>query len=337
MGARFKEDVLTQPKSFTRRDFHPLQLAFEELLTTVQSSTPMRSLPESPVIHDTGSVFSEQELNARQSLRRVTIQTEPPRIYAYDFSTEQSGYWNEYENGSENGDMADDYVIYLNPEDNGSPDLKSVLNALATPFTKARSWIKARKPEHESLLSRESSNDMNYGATHVTIPSLDSSYFTSPPGRAPPSSSHGSNTAIETDAEDDLEADVGYSSSEEFPAGYEAYYASLPSINDQRINQYKDRVMFLATSGLFAMSFMLLGIATVLVTTARHKLRAEVDAVATLGSVVSIGCGCIAFALAMARWDVLNLANRLLVGVTFTTISVLNGFLLVLVMGNTAL
>lgn len=341
MGARFKENVLSQPKSFTRRDFTPLQQAYEELLSTVRAATPARSLPESPTLDDSGPVYSEQEINARQSLRRVTIQTGPPQTYSYHFPAEQNngGYWNEYENGSEGGDMADEYVIYIDPDEGSSPDLKSVLRAITAPFAKARSWVKARQLERQALLSRESSSTIAYGTNDAASPgSGNGDYFTIPPGRRVLSAGNDSNTAVETDAEEDLEPDAGgYSSSEEFPSGYEAHYADLPSVNDQRMNLYKNRVMFLATSCLFAMSFLLLGIATVLVLTGRHKLAAEVDAAATLGSVASIGCGCIALALTMARWEVLGFVNRAVVVVTFCTTCVLNGLLLVLVMGNTAL
>lgn len=279
----------------------------------------------------------------RQSLRRVTIQTGPPQTYSYHFPSDQTlGYWNEYDNGSENGEDRDEYVLYMNPDESGSPDLKSILHALAVPFNKARSWVKARHPEHQSLLSRQSSGS-SYGAIDPTVPPASGNYFANPPGRpspgrAPPSRGNDSSTAVETDADEDVDVEAGYSSSEEFPSGYAAHYAAaLPSVSDQRMDMYKDRVTFLATGGLFAAAFLLLGIATVLVVTGRHKLRVEVDAAATLGSMVSIGCGCTALALVMARWDSLGAANKAVVGVTFTTVCVLNGMLLVLVAGNTTL
>lgn len=277
-------------------------------------------------------------------MRRVTIQTGPPETHSYNFPTEPNngGYWNEYENGSEGGDMSDEYVIYIDPDQSGSPDLKSVLQAITAPFAKARSWVQARKPERQALLSssrRSSSYGTTDAASATSPPSGHGDYFTIPPGRRISSAGNDSNTAVETDVdeEDGVEADIGgYSSSEEFPLGYEAHYATLPSINDQRMTLYKDRVMFLATSCLFALSFLLLGIATVLVLTGRHKLRAEVDAAATLGSVGSIGCACVALALTMARWDALGMVNRAVVVATMCTTCVLNGLLLVLVMGNTA-
>lgn len=244
--------------------------------------------------------------------------------------------------------MADEYVIYVDPDESGSPDFKSMIQAITAPFAKARSWVQSRKPERQALLSRRSSSGMaSYGTTDEDVVSSPESrqvdYFTIPTAAARRVSSAGndSNTAVETDVDEEEDFGAGdmggYSSSEEFPVGYEAHYATLPSINDQRMDRYKDRVVFLATSCLFAMSFLLLGIATVLVLTGRHKLRAEVDAAATLGSVASLGCGCIALALTMARWEVLGVVNRVVVGVTMCTTCVLNGLLLVLVMGNTAL
>lgn len=272
-------------------------------------------------------------------MRRVTIQAGPPQT-AY-FQNEQGRYWNEYDNGSENGDACDEYVIYINPDeeaDYGS-DLKSLLNAITAPFAKARAWVKVQKPEHQSLLSGPSSGS-TYGATDGTMSPGNGSYFTNPPGRSPYPYSRGndSNTAVDTDCEDDGDReDVGYASSEEFPVGYQAHYASLPSIEEQRMAIYKDRLMFMVTGGLFAMSFLILGIATVLMFTGRHRLRVEVDAGVTLGSVVSLGCACTALALSMARWDFLGVGGRALVAVAFVAVCVANGMLLVLVMGNTSL
>lgn len=328
--------MLSQPKSFVRKDFRPLQDAYEDLLHTIRASTPVRSLPQSPVLDSEAPSVSDRD-SPRQSLRRVTIETAPPQTYSYHFPSEETvGYWNEYDNGSENGEMEERYVIYVNPDETASPDFKAMLHAFAKPFTKARSWVKTRRPEREPLLSRHAS-DSSYGATNEASSPTHPNYF-SPMARPPPSRGNDSSTAVETDAEDEADLEVGYASSDEFPtAGFETHYATLPSISDQRISLYKDRVMFLAISGLFAMSFLLLGIATVLILTGRHKLRVEVDAGATVGAVVSIGCACTALALTMARWESLSGANRAVVAMTFSTACVLNGMLLVLVMGNTAL
>lgn len=327
---------MSQPKSFTRRDFHLLEQNYQDVLATLRAATPTRSIPQSPVpLDDTEPTDTEVETQStRQSLRRVTIQAGPPQTISYQFPRESqaSGYWNEYDHGSENGDDRDEYVIYINPNDeHDSADFKSIIQAFTKPFAKARSWVRARNPERQGLLSRHGS-DSSYGATDETA-----SYLSHAAGmRRPHSRSNDSATAVETEDEDP-DTEIGYASSEEFPAGYEAHYATLPSVNDQRMNLYKDRVAFLATSGLFAVAFLLLGISTVLVFTGRHRLRVEVDASATLGSVVSIGCGCAAISMAISRWESMSLINRAVVGGTFATICVLNGMLMILVMGNTTL
>ncbi|KAI3400152.1 hypothetical protein diail_4384 [Diaporthe ilicicola] len=341
LGNRFRDDVLTQPKSFTRKDFHPLQQTYDELRSTIQAASPVQSYPQSPGTDGESSASGLPD-NTRQSLRRVTIHAGPPETRTINYSNQQSGYWNEYENGSENGDAADEYVLYINPDEETDygADLKALVNAIAAPFSKARSWVKVRGQERQSLLSRHGS-DASYGATDDHHAPARDSYFTSHPARQLQSSGSDSHTAVATDADDDadldLEGDIGYASSEEFPAGYETHWATLPSVSDQRMAMYKDRVMFLVTSGLYAMSFLLLGISTVLMLTGRHKLRVEVDAGVTIGSVMSLGCACTALALTMARWDSLGIGNKVVVTVTFATVCVLNGMLLILVMGNSAL
>jgi hypothetical protein len=342
LDTRFRDDVLTQPKSFTRRDFHPLQQTYDELLSVIQASTPVQNIPEPPSADESSSSGSPD--HPRQSLRRVTIHAGPPETHNFNYSNRQAGYWNEYENGSENGDANDEYVLYINPEretDYGA-DLKALVDAIAAPFSKARSWVKVRGRERQPLL-RGNGNPAGYGATTDNSPPDQDGYFTSHAPRQLQSSGSDSHTAVATDGEGegeddaDLEADGGYASSEEFPAGYETHWATLPSVNDQRVAMYKEKVMFMATSGLYAMSFLLLGISTVLMFTGRHKLRVEVDAGVTIGSVVSLGCACTALALNTARWESLGVGNKIVVSVTFATICVLNGMLLILIMGSSAL
>lgn len=307
----------------------------------------MRNLSKSPALKEEDPI-PEPSGSTRQSLRRVTIHPGPPQIEV--FQNGQAGYWNEYDHGSENGDVCDEYVIYINPDEEADfgSELRSILNAITAPFAKARSWVKVQGRERQSLLSGPSSGS-TYGATDGTTSPTLGSYFTHPPGRASYSRGNDSNTAVDSDDEDEDDDDddddsngrspggAGYASSEEFPAGYEAHYASLPSIEDQRMNLYKDRLVFMVTGGLFALSFLVLGIATVLIFTGRHRLRVEVDAAVTVGSVVSLGCACTALALTTARWEVLGHGARAVVVLAFTTVCVANGMLLVLVMGNTSL
>ena len=108
------------------------------------------------------------------------------------------------------------------------------------PIEKARAWMAFRQsadqPPHPT---QHSSGSDNYGTTAETTPlsqqgSIGASYFASSLGQS--RQGYGtarSTTAIDSDADDENEPDSGYISSEDFPVGYEAHHAALPSINDQ--------------------------------------------------------------------------------------------------------
>jgi len=192
------------------------------------------------------------------------------------------------------------------------------------PIARAKAWIGVGAGgESEPLLpSGGSLLQSSYGGT-------DRSYFSNPPGGSVPSLAAAAPTT-----EDEEEA---FASDSDFPRGYEAYYAVLPSIEEQKIARYREKMLFWGTLGSFATSFVLLGVAAVLVATGRHKLRVEVDAGATVGSFTSLVCACAGLGLTLVRRDVLSLTNKLAVWITFLTVVVLNGMLLVLVVGNSAL
>lgn len=116
--------------------------------------------------------------------------------------------------------------------------------------------------------------------------------------------------------------------------GYATMYA-FPSIGEQKVVRYRENVLKWATAGGFLASFILLAIASVLITTGKHKLRVEVDAAVTVGIVISLFCACSALGMTMYRNDPLTILYRLMIWSTFITSCLLNGMLLVLVVGNT--
>lgn len=210
-------------------------------------------------------------------------------------------YWNEYDNGSDAGNPEDDYAIYINPDEGiGFPGLGYIQHILKLPIEKARSWFNSRQTaERQPLLPELPSPEIYY-----------------------------SSTVINTDSED------GYTSSVEFPyQGYAAHYA-LPSISQQKVIRYREKVYFWGTIGCFVGSFLLLAIAGLLILTGRHRLRAEVDAGVTIGVVASLFSACSALGMTMYRRDPLTLPHRLMVWSTFIALCFLNGILLVLVVGN---
>lgn len=290
LGARFAESVLSNPKSFTRREFQNLQLRHDEILASLRDSTPHLSEPTS----SSDEPLSPEPQRARRSQHSVDFGALPP-----PYANSQVKYWNEYDDGSDAGGPEDDYAIYCNPDEgDGFPGLGYVHAVLSLPFEKAKQWFRLRQPaERRPLLSAENSN-LGYAST-----------------------------TADSDEE-------GYTSSDGFPAnGYSALYA-FPSISEQKVIRYRENVLLWGTIGCFFASFVLLGIASVLITTGRHKLRVEVDAAVTVGVVVSLFCSCSALGMMMYRRDGLTLSHRLAVWSTFITSCLLNGMLLVLVMGN---
>lgn len=297
LSARFSEGVLADPKSFTRRDFSQLQSRHDEILAGLQENTPH--------INDAASSSDEpltpETLPPRRSPPRVNFEPLPP-----SYIDSPIKYWNEYDDGSDAGGPEDEYAIYCDPdEDTSFPGLGYVHAVLSLPFEKAKQWFKVRQsPEREPLLSPDSANSAN-------------------------NAGYASTTTAHTDSDEE-----GYATSDGIPDyGYSALYA-FPSIADQKASRYRERALLWGTLGGFFASFILLGIAGVLITTGRHKLRVEVDAAVTVGAVASLFCACSALGMTMYRRDQLSLSYRLMVWSAFVADCILNGMLLILVVGN---
>ncbi|KAL2198205.1 hypothetical protein P885DRAFT_34664 [Corynascus similis CBS 632.67] len=354
LGTRFREDILSHHKSFTKRDFTQLQSQYDDLLQTLRAALPAG-----------GIALPDPEPEA-QSSRSPARQLSPNEAVATAKPQPPTGYWNEYECGSEAGDFdrnGDEYAIYIDPnEDTGFPGLKTVGVFLTKPLHKLSAWI-TFKPKHdllnadaerECLLHGQTSAAGYYGSTSTTPPEL--SYFSSsPPGGYTNTHSTGTAAGTDTDLDDQRTSSShrgsvsrGYTSASSlsdepasslmFPPGYRAHYAAaLPSIADQRVARYRERVLRWATGACFATAFVLMGIAAMLVAAGRHKMRLEVDAGVTLGIVTSLGLACGGLCMTSARRDKLGLLGRLVVWVAFAVVCVGDGILLVLVMGNTRL
>ncbi|RFU74417.1 spx domain-containing [Trichoderma arundinaceum] len=298
LSSRFNDEVLGNPRSFTRRSFTYLQERHDEIEEKLRHATPVFSEPSSPSSVDTPVAPSSHP----SSSQRVSFDTLPPSCF-----DSQTKYWNEYDDGSDAGGPDDEYAIYVNPDqDSGFPGWSYAQTIVLFPFEKAKEWLgKRQPPERQPLFSSYSPGD-----------SINQGY--------------GSMTAVHTDSDEE----EAYASSDGFPAhGYATHYA-LPSVGSQQLRHYRERVLFWGTLGCFAASFVFLGIAGILISTGRHKLRVEVDAGATVGAMVSLFCACSGLGMTLYREDRLALSYRLMVWATFIATCLLNGMLLILVLGN---
>ncbi|AEO64547.1 uncharacterized protein THITE_2110800 [Thermothielavioides terrestris NRRL 8126] len=352
LSSRFREGTLANPKSFTRRDFSQLHTQYNDILETLHAA-----LPTTPDGRIALPALESQSSQSSQPSRPATAQLSPSETVVAEQPQPSAGYWNEYECGSEAGDFDrngdSEYAIYIDPNaEVGFPGMKTLSRFLAKPFSKLAAWTSRRhpdgapydNPERGPLLPTHFTASP-YGSTHSPA---EPSYFTTPPGGA-------AGTATETDLEDDRSSARypsnrhsrrnsasyrGYTSSSDdhfFPAGYSVHYAaySLPSISEQRVARYRERVLLWGTWASFAVSYVLMGIAAVLIMTGRHKMRLEVDAGVTLGIMTSLGLGCAGLCMTGSRSDRISLLGRLAVWAAFVGCCLVNGALLVLVVGNT--
>jgi hypothetical protein len=101
--------------------------------------------------------------------------------------------------------------------------------------------------------------------------------------------------------------------------------------------RYRERALLWATWGCFGVAFVLMGIAAVLIATGRHKMRLEVDAGVTLGIMTSLGLACAGLCMTGSKQDPVGVCGRLAVWAAFAGVCVVDGVLLVLVMGNARL
>lgn len=215
----------------------------------------------------------------------------------------QQGYWNEYDNGSEAGDEPYTIIIDPNAESTfpGARTMAYVFEKAKVPVEKMRGWLSPNlDSERQPLLT-------------------DNEYF--------PRQFSGSVT--DTDVEDEA-----YASSSDFPSGYATHYATFPSISDQKLARYREKLLMRGTICSFVAAFLLMIIAGILVTTGRHKLRIEVDAGAVVGVVASLFFGALGIGMMLYRKQQLSWLCRAIVGLAFIMVCVLNGMLLVLIVSQ---
>lgn len=252
-------------------------------------------------------------------------------------------YWNEYDHGSEAGDYGDDtYAIYIDPNETTEfPGFHYLRSIMAAPSSRIRRWLKgAGTGAGEGSLPTSTSDTQSL--LHHDPAGSPRDYFSIRKPR--PGSS--------TDNEGTEDGD-GYASSAEdvTPAGLRKYERRgggfLSTLEEAdgggdeqgalRMAEYRDRVLARSVVLFFALSFALLLVSGVLVATGRHKLRLEVDAGATVGSVASLFCACMGLGALFARPFPPNWLYALAVWAAFAAATLLNGMLLIIVVRSTGI
>ena len=222
--------------------------------------------------------------------------------------------------------------------------MATLVSFFTVPLEKAKKWMASRSTkggaDRGPLLS-QSAGFPSYG---TALGGSDDGGLFDALSRQEHNVGTSSNATVEIhhDGDDDVdhdstEEDDAFASDSDFPRGYETHYAALPSINDQRIVRYRETMLIRGTIGCFAAALMLLGVASILISTGKHKLRVEVDAGVIMGVVASLGFACAALGMSMARRGNVSMASTAAVWASFPIVCALNGAVLVLVMGNTVI
>ncbi|EXK76087.1 hypothetical protein FOQG_19153 [Fusarium oxysporum f. sp. raphani 54005] len=304
LGARLYQNVLSDPKSFTRCNFSSLQHRYDDITCTLNAVAPALSEPSSPEFPVQSCPLQSLSGSLNSANRHLANRPQPTfEFLPLPQMEEPTKYWNEYDNGSECAGDDNGYAIYINPDESTSfPGLDYLQGIFKGPLKKMESWFKHDKPrERQALL----------GANHSPYQYSSIALNSSEPNEV-----------------------AGYANSDEFPAtGYATHYA-LPSLDQQQAHLHREKTLFWGTVSSFAVSFLLFLVSGTLIYTGRHKLRAEVDAGATVGVVASLFTACSALSMTTYRYDQLSLPYLLAVWTTFVTSCALNGMLLILVVRN---
>ncbi|KAI5860123.1 hypothetical protein GGS23DRAFT_250103 [Durotheca rogersii] len=315
LSSRFKENVLSSPKSFTKRDFAPLRLQYRDLLATLEAASPELA---TLLLSSSECQKAKSRLTSRSTSRRSsqTQPPDPPPIPAAGSSS--ATYWNEYEHGSEAGDNDDGtYAIYIDPDASVTiPGFVYIKSVFTVPIDMARHWLKERRQsppaETRSLLhDRDEFADYSSTRRHSATATVTD------------------NEGTEDEYASSLNSSVGRRK--------QTPYSALPPTEEgqeYQLARYRDMMMGRAAVLAFLTSFILLIISGVLIATGRHKMRLEVDAGVAVGSVTSLFCACMGLGVTIYRQFPVGCMYTITVWVAFTTACVLNGMLLVLVVGS---
>ncbi|KAI0471272.1 hypothetical protein F4859DRAFT_113737 [Xylaria cf. heliscus] len=322
LGSRFKDNVLGNPKSFTHYNFSPVRLQYRELRTTLDAASPYdTTLPEPrppPPTESRDPTGRSSRRNSRISSHSIPIMTPPP----------PSMYWNEYDHGSEAGDQEDDaYVIYVDPNAHDEfPGLAYVKNMFGGPVDQVRHWLQSQKSKDTAAAAAGAGASSSSETQSLLGSSATTDYF-SIGGRRPPTSEDGYRSSSDDDGPPQTQ-NLG------FPHTY-SYSSTSSAIGDSKMmGRYQDRVLTRGIVLAFIAAFVLLGVSGILVATGKRRLRLEVDAGATLGSVASLFCACMGLGAMLYRQYPAGYLYCLAVWAAFVAVCALNGILLVLVASN---
>lgn len=283
-------------------------MEYQELINVVKNAP---SILTTPANRRSSYAPRHSHQPSWQSSRRTRSSSEISTPPLTESSSEPVKYWNEYDYGSEAGDYEDgSYAIYVDADESDFFDFGYVKQFVTAPFTKLSGWFRPKEsgPEAQSLLNgNEPQHD----------------YFSVRPPPTPTTADH--------EATEDE-----YVSSDDQSIGQEreSQYLSFARLEDQKLEAYREAVLARSVIFAFVSAFILLIISGVLVATAGQGLALESIAGVTAASVTSLFCACMGLGAMFGREYPVTWMYQLTVWAAFAAVSILNGFLLVVVVGS---
>ncbi|OMP83243.1 hypothetical protein BK809_0004624 [Diplodia seriata] len=320
---RFKQEVLSQPGTFSQADLAPLLNYWSDTLHAVRESYQAGKAPDTPRI----ALSDEDPVDPAGS---ADLKAEP--------RTSTQGYWNEYDN-PEDGEDEDAYVIYVDPFESPKFPGQETLGKL---FVKLKNAIGSRRRplEQDSLLASPTANsveDSDDGEPSSPARGQNQGYGTMPDNLNNP---HGSGKSHRPDRRNRLvdlfrprdsvtEARWSYR-----PSPVQTLGANPSDLNELLADLEQRRAEREATKFRLCMTSLAASVIVLLITwtlaaTSRRKLRKEVNIMVVVGVVANLVFAIVGVLCAVSKRQSLGLIAGLCVAAVVAAVCVADGGLLV--------
>ena len=271
-----------------------VQSSATSIMASVQTATELSSS------ESTKLVFDRAKSPKQKKRVRLPSPSQPEMVYRY---------WNEFDDGSENGEDSS-YAIYVNPDEPSNfPGTETILKSFSALYY-GLSRIERRILSWLSLINHQSTRHEREPliAGQRTGPYLEDS----------------------SDSDDNTQAtDKSYPRKHTISTGSPVRPSSSPRQSKDRGS--RETFIFRAYVGAFILSYIVLALSAILKSTDRYETSIEVDTGVILGVVIALFCGIGGVGLMVSRRDALPPLHRAAVVLAFCVVCAGGGYLLALV------
>lgn len=267
-------------------DFDPLYTQYTKLIDYVREHSPIVSELSTPTTRSQGTRSSRSPSRGRNGSRSGLGNGVKQKV-------ERQGYWNEYDNPSEEEEGEGHYVVYVNNDPETIvkwPGQQSIESAA--------DWIERRTRGPRIKIRKLINPNYEPQPEAARRPLLGA-----PNGTANGISRRSSNS-------DPDDADADEEDAYPFPPGYSTFYPSSSSPYSSQLPPHHSSLLLHASLGCFLAATILLFVSALLLATGRHKLRREVDAGVLTGASGAVVFLVLGMQCVVLRWDELGWVGK---------------------------